>query len=51
MDYSLDETSPSDYPVLGLNFTECLFNSIVLYLLVGTLHDKCCQGVLLVEEY
>ena len=47
--YSLDETSPPDYPILGSNFTEC--RPIMLYPLVGTLHDECCQGVLLVEEY
>jgi len=23
----------------------------MLYTLVGTLHDECCQGVLLVKEY
>ena len=40
-----------DYPVLSSNFTECLLNSIMLYPLVGTLHDECCNSVLLGKEY
>ena len=43
MDYSPMRLLPPNYPVLGSNFVSCS--------LVGTLHDECRQGVLLVKEY